>query len=150
MKYVKVIFACCFIVTLLTLSTGSSLSMGLNSNEVHYKQVVKTSDKFNVYLFWEEGDKTSEELISYLSTLDSDLLNEFVLYTFEVKNNIDNRELKNKVIGVLNEESITNPYLIIGNKTFDEYTHSYNDKINDALKAEALNDVHYDVLDYVE
>lgn len=148
MKYIKVIFASCFVLILLILSMNSKFTMGLNSNEVHYTQVEKYEDRFNVYLFWEDGNTESEELLGYLSTLDAELLDKFVLYTFEV-NNTENEMLKNKVTDLLQEESKSNPYLIIGNKTFDEYTLSYDERIASALEEEAANDIHYDVLDYI-
>lgn len=149
MKIAKVIFACSFIIVLLVLSIGSSFTLGLNSNEVYYKEVKKEEGKFNVYLFWEDGNNESEALIRYLSTLDREMLDGFVLYTFEIDNK-DNKELKDKVSEILDGHETGLPYLVVGNKTFDEYSHSYDERIEKALEEEQKKEHHYDVLDYVD
>ena len=56
---------------------------GLDTNEVPYKEITKIDEtkkdenKFNVYLFYSDGDLPSENLKSYLYTLSPDLLGKF-------------------------------------------------------------------------
>lgn len=124
---------------------------GLDSNEVNYKDITEAiNDKFNIYLFYTDGDQASEGIKSYFNTLTPEVLDTFTLYTFEVSTSEENKNLLSNVKILLNDESESIPYLVIGNQVLNGYTENDNIKIDTYLNTEKNNTIHYDVLTYIK
>ena len=124
---------------------------GLDTNEVSYREITKqeNKDKFNVYLFYSDGDISSEGIKSYFNTLPPEVMETFTLYTFEISTNVENQLLLSNVKQILNDETESTTYLIVGNQYMDGYTENDNVRINTFLDTEKNVDIHYDILDYV-
>ena len=128
---------------------------GLDTNEVPYNEITKIDEtkkdenKFNVYLFYSDGDLPSENLKSYLYTLSPDLLGKFTLYTFEVSTSEENKNLLASIKYLLNVESDTVPVFIVGNQVLTGFTENDYNTINTLIESESSNETHYDVLTYI-
>lgn len=124
---------------------------GLDTNEVSYREITKqeSKDKFNVYLFYSDGDIGSEGIKSYFNMLSPEVMETFTLYTFEISTNVENQLLLSNVKQILNDETESTTYLIVGNQYMDGYTENDNVRINTFLDTEKNVDIHYDILDYV-
>lgn len=125
---------------------------GLDSNEVSYKEITTNDvkdNKFNVYLFYIDGEEGSEGIKSYFNMLSPDLLDKFVLYTFEVSTSEENKNLLSSIRVLLNNNEVGTPFLIVGDQVMTGYSENDNIKINTLIENESKNEIHYDVLSYI-
>lgn len=130
----------------------SLFQKGLDTDEIPYNEITTatTKDKYNIYLFYNDGDSQSELLKSYFYTLDSKITEDFTLYTFEVSSSEENKLLLSNVKSLLNITDDVIPCLVIGNEVLLGYTENDNVKINTYIEEETKKEIHYDVLEYVK
>ena len=148
---ILIIILCCVVGVVCYVFRDHLFQKGLDSNEVNYKDITEgTKDKFNVYLFYTDGDQASEGIKSYFNTLSPDVLDAFTLYTFEVSTSEENKTLLSNVRTLLNDQSEGGTFLVIGNQVLNGYTENDNVKIDTYLNTEMNNMIHYDVLTYIK
>ena len=113
--------------------------------------------KVNIYLFWGEGCPHCKKEFDYLESLLKEYGKYFEVYAIEVSKNIDNRPMLEKFSNKMGDDNvidiennrITFPYTVIGNKTFKGFSELSKDKILDAIISEHVDS--YDVyLDYIK
>ena len=98
--------------------------------------VANAKEAVNIYIFKGETCGFCAKAISFLNTLkeDSEYGSMFNLVEYEIWNDKDNNKLANYVAKQHNEKLDGVPYIVIGEKTFDGYTTSYDEDIKKAIK----------------
>lgn len=117
MKKIKLLLVALISVVLLPLSINAA------SNE-----------KITVHIFRGEGCGYCKAALSFFDRIKEEYGQYYELEEHEVLYDEDNATLMSNVAAYFNEEVNGVPYIIIGDKTFQGYTESYNDEIKQAIK----------------
>lgn len=117
MKKIKLLLVALISVVLLPLSINAA------SNE-----------KITVHIFRGEGCGYCKAALSFFDSIKEEYGQYYELEEHEVWYDEDNATLMSNVAAYFNEEVNGVPYIIIGDKTFQGYTESYNDEIKQAIK----------------
>ena len=107
--------------------------------EIENKDYVETDNQVIIYLFRGSGCGFCARLLSYLNSISTEYGKYFKVVSFEVWNDTRNSALLNKMPSVTNVAAQGVPYYIIGEKVFDGYNETYNQKIIDAIMDEYKN-----------
>ena len=105
---------------------------------------VSQNEKLNLYLFWGEGCPHCEKLISFFKGLPEDYTSLFILHTFEVWKNDDNKKLMKAFGELLNQNVSGVPFLIVGSQVFVGYTSSKDELIKLAIQEEYNKEIPVD------
>ena len=108
------------------------------------KDITFDSKKINVYLFWGDGCPHCHDLGEMLASLDDNYNTFFNLYSFEVWNNLESRNLMKRFADAADQEVDGVPFLIIGEKVFVGYIDSMENEIKETIKAEYNKTDHFD------
>ena len=108
------------------------------------KDITFDSKKINVYLFWGDGCPHCHDLGEMLASLDDNYNTLFNLYSFEVWNNLESRNLMKRFADAVDHEVDGVPFLIIGEKVFVGYIDSMENEIKETIKAEYNKNDHFD------
>ena len=128
---------------------SQTLAETLDSEEIkanldNYKD---GENKVPVYLFRGQGCSHCHEFLEFVA---SDLVKEygdkFELISYEVWNNKENANLMEEVSEYLDDDANGVPYIIIGEKTYNGYSESMNDKIKTAIDDLYKSEERYDIL----
>lgn len=93
-----------------------------------------SQDKLNIYLFWGDGCAHCKHLSEFLASIDSEYGKYYNIYSFEVWGNEKNKELMERMGGIIGEVPTGVPYLIIGDKTFSGYGDKMDAEIKQAIE----------------
>ncbi len=94
----------------------------------------QSNEKITVHIFRGEGCGYCAAALSFFEGLEDEYGQYYELEEHEVWYDEDNANLMSNVAAYFNEEVSGVPYIIIGDKTFQGYTESYNDEIKKAIK----------------
>lgn len=93
-----------------------------------------SNEKITVHIFRGEGCGYCKAALSFFDSIEEEYGKYYELEEHEVWYDEDNATLMSNVASYFNEEVNGVPYIIIGDKTFQGYTESYNDEIKQAIK----------------
>ena len=93
-----------------------------------------SNEKITVHIFRGEGCGYCKAALSFFDSIKEEYGQYYELEEHEVWYDEDNATLMSNVAAYFNEEVNGVPYIIIGDKTFQGYTESYNDEIKQAIK----------------
>ena len=93
-----------------------------------------SDEKITVHIFRGEGCGYCKAALSFFDSIKEEYGQYYELEEHEVWYDEDNATLMSNVAAYFNEEVNGVPYIIIGDKTFQGYTESYNDEIKQAIK----------------
>ena len=111
---------------------------------IQEKDITFDSEKINIYLFWDDGCPHCHDLGEMLASLDDNYNTLFNLYSFEVWNNLESRNLMKRFADAADQEVDGVPFLIIGEKVFVGYIDSMENEIKETIKAEYNKNDHFD------
>lgn len=116
---------------------ATDLEETLKAENIKLSGDYKENDKqVTLYLFRGEGCSHCQELLEYLNSIVKKHGDKFKLRAYEVWNNEDNNELKEKAAKELEVEADGVPFLIIGENTFIGFGEDDKEKIVDAINKE--------------
>lgn len=90
----------------------------------------------NVYLFRGEGCPHCEEAIEWFNSIDEEYGSKFNIVDYETWYDEENAELMQKVAEARGEEASGVPYIIIGNKSWNGFTDSYESEMIAEIESE--------------
>lgn len=96
--------------------------------------VFAENEKINVYIFRGEGCGFCASALAFFESLDEEYKSYFNLVEYEVWYDSANAEKMQEVASYFNESVQGVPYIIIGDKTFQGFTESYQEDIKTAIK----------------
>lgn len=99
-------------------------------------------DPINVYIFKGDGCGYCAAALEFFESIEKDYGKYFNLVEYEVWYDEDNANLMTEVASYFGEEIGGVPYIVIGDKTFQGYSETYNEEIKTAIK-NAYNDKDY-------
>ena len=113
-----------------------NLDEALTEEEIDhdFSNYKETDDQITIYMFRGKGCGYCKKFLTYINSIVDDYGKYFKVQTYEVWYDKDNAELMKGVAEFLGEKAEGVPFVIIGDKTFNGYTESYNDDIKDAIK----------------
>lgn len=106
----------------------------------------ESDDKVNVYIFKGSTCPHCFEAIVYFASIVKEYGDKFNLIAYEVWSNEDNSGLMAEVAEYFGEDVGGVPYIIIGDKTFQGYTESYNEDIISSINKNYGNKDAVDVM----
>lgn len=112
---------------------------------------VGAKEKINIYFFKGNGCPHCEEAEEFFNSIQKEYGKYYNLVDYETWYDSDNADLMQKVASKLDEEADGVPYIIIGKKTWNGYSSSYNDEITSTIKKEynKSSKDRYDVIEEV-
>lgn len=115
-------------------------------NNSKLKDIKKEDDKVNIYLFYGSTCPHCKAEIAFLDEIKNEYGALFNLYTFEVWENLDNKNIMNKFAKALGDEAYGVPYTIIGNKSIEGFGEDSKEKFINAIKNSYKNkeDIYFD------
>ena len=118
----------------------------INHNFSNYKE---TDDQITIYMFRGKGCGYCKKFLTFMNSIIDDYGKYFKVETYEVWNDADNAELMQDVASFLNQKAEGVPFIIIGDKTFNGYSESYDDDIKSTIKElyETKKEDRYDVME---
>ena len=127
-----------------------NLDEALTEEEIEhdFSNYEENDDQITIYMFRGKGCGYCKKFLTYINSIVDDYGKYFKVQTYEVWYDKDNAELMKEVAGFLNESAEGVPFVIIGDKTFNGYTESYNEDIKDAIKKlyDTKKEDRYDVM----
>ena len=90
----------------------------------------------NVYLFRGEGCPHCEEAIEWFKSIEEEYGSKFNIVDYETWYDEDNAELMQKVAEARGEKAEGVPYIIIGNKSWNGFTDSYESEMIAEIESE--------------
>ena len=117
-----------------------NLKPNINRN-TKLEDIVIEEDKINIYVFWGEGCPHCEDLFNFFESIDRRYGKYYNIYGFEIWKNEQNETFMNQLLNELNDinNNKSVPTFIIGNKVFNGYKKSDNQKIKDAIMEQYNN-----------
>ena len=105
-------------------------------------------NKVNVYLFRGEGCPHCQEAEEWFQSIQEEYGSKFTVVDYETWYDDDNNELMKKVADARGEEANGVPYIIIGNKSWNGFTESYESEMIEEINSEYEKDVNdrYDIM----
>ncbi|MBQ9019673.1 MAG: hypothetical protein IJ097_05125 [Bacilli bacterium] len=119
---------------------------------VHAEEVTdEQSNEVKVYLFRGEGCPHCEEAIEWFASIEEEYGAYFKVIDYETWYNEENAALMQKVAEAKGDQADGVPYIIIGNKSWNGFTESYEEGILSEIKSEFAKDVsdRYDIMEKV-
>lgn len=124
-----------------------------SSNETEEVTATKEESKeVKVYFFRGEGCPHCQEAEEWFKSIEEEYGSYFEVVDYETWNNTDNAELMQKVADKRGEKAEGVPYIIIGNKSWNGFTESYEEEMIDQIKSVYAEDVsdRYDIMEYID
>ena len=124
-----------------------------SSNETEEVTATKEESKeVKVYFFRGEGCPHCQEAEEWFKSIEEEYGSYFEVVDYETWNDADNAELMQKVADKRGETAEGVPYIIIGNKSWNGFTESYEEEMIDQIKAVYAEDVadRYDIMKYMD
>lgn len=106
------------------------------------------SKEVNIYLFRGEGCPHCQEAEEWFNSIEEEYGSYFKIVDYETWYNEENAELMQRVADARGEEAQGVPYIIIGNKSWNGFTESYEDEMIAEIKSEFEKNVsdRYDIM----
>ena len=106
------------------------------------------SNEVNVYLFRGEGCPHCQEAEEWFASIEEEYGSKFQVVDYETWYDEDNAALMQKVAEARGEEASGVPYIIIGNKSWNGFTESYEAEMLSAIDSEYEKSVddRYDIM----
>ena len=113
-----------------------NLDEALTEEEIEhdFSNYKENDDQITIYMFRGKGCGYCKKFLTYINSIVDDYGKYFKVQTYEVWYDKDNAELMKDVAEFLGEKAEGVPFIIIGDKTFNGYTESYNEDIKAAIK----------------
>lgn len=107
------------------------------------------SKEVNVYLFRGEGCPHCQEAEEWFASIEEEYGSYFKIVDYETWYDEENAELMQKVADARGEEAQGVPYIIIGDKSWNGFTDSYEEEIIEQIKAVYEQDIkdRYDIME---
>ena len=124
-----------------------------SSNETEEVTATKEESKeVKVYFFRGEGCPHCQEAEEWFKSIEEEYGSYFEIVDYETWNDTDNAELMQKVADKRGEKAEGVPYIIIGNKSWNGFTESYEEEMIDQIKSVYAEDVsdRYDIMEYID
>lgn len=118
--------------------TEINIDISNNLKELKYDE-----NKVNIYLFWGRGCPRCDEELSFLRSIEKEYGKYFILNTFEVWFDEENKNILKNFSNIMGDEVIGVPYMIIGDRSFIGYSKEIEKHILETIKAQYKNS--YDV-----
>lgn len=122
----------------------------IDHNFSDYKE---TDDQITIYMFRGKGCGYCKKFLTFMNSIVDDYGKYFKVETYEVWNDTDNAELMQDIASFMNKKAEGVPFIIIGDKTFNGYSESYDEDIKSAIKElyETKKEDRYDIMkEYVK
>ena len=122
----------------------------IDHNFSNYKE---TDDQITIYMFRGRGCGYCKKFLTFINSIVDDYGKYFKVETYEVWNDTDNAELMQDIASFMNKKADGVPFIIIGDKTFNGYSESYDEDIKSAIKElyETKKEDRYDIMkEYVK
>lgn len=112
------------------------------------EETTDTSKEVKVYLFRGEGCPHCQEAEEWFQSIEEEYGSMFNVIDYETWYDEENKALMEKVAEARGEEASGVPYIIIGNKSWNGFTESYEEEMIAEIKAEFEKDVkdRYDIM----
>jgi len=112
------------------------------------EETTDTSKEVKVYLFRGEGCPHCQEAEEWFQSIEEEYGSMFNVIDYETWYDEENKALMDKVAEARGEEASGVPYIIIGNKSWNGFTESYEEEMIAEIKAEFEKDVkdRYDIM----
>lgn len=106
------------------------------------------SNEVKVYFFRGEGCSHCAEAEAWFESIEAEYGSYFEIIDYETWYNQDNADLMQRVAEARGEEAQGVPYIIIGNKSWNGFTESYESEMIEQIKSEFEKDVadRYDII----
>ena len=113
-----------------------NLDEALTEEEIEhdFSNYKENDDQITIYMFRGKGCGYCKKFLTFINSIVDDYGKYFKVETYEVWNDADNAELMQNVASFMNEKAEGVPFVIIGDKTFNGYTESYDEDIKSAIK----------------
>lgn len=110
------------------------------------------SKEVKVYFFRGEGCPHCQEAEEWFKSIEEEYGSYFELVDYETWNDEDNAELMQKVAKARGEKAEGVPYIIIGDKSWNGFTESYEQEMIDQIKSLFEQDVkdRYDIMTFIK
>ncbi len=109
-----------------------------------------SKEPINVHIFRGEGCGYCAAALEFFDSIEDEYGQYFNLVEHEVWNDTDNATLMTEVASYFGETVNGVPYIVIGEKTFQGYTESYNEEIKTAIKNSYESGNFVDVVEQVQ
>ena len=115
-------------------------------NDFKLEDIKKEDGKVNIYLFWGSTCPHCKAEFAFLDEIKDEYGNLFNLYTFEVWENLDNKNIMTEFAHALGDEVKGVPYTIIGNQSFNGFGEKDKEEFINTIKNNYQNnkDVYFD------
>lgn len=110
------------------------------------------SKEVKIYFFRGEGCPHCQEAEEWFQSIEDEYGSFFEIVDYETWQDEDNAKLMQKVADARGETAEGVPYIIIGNKSWNGFTESYEQEMIDQIKSVFAEDVskRYDIMKYIE
>ena len=123
------------------------------NGEVTSEAVEESQPKeVKLYFFRGEGCPHCQEAEEWFKSIEEEYGQYFEVVDYETWNNTDNAELMQKVAAARNETAEGVPYILVGNKSWNGFTESYEPEIIEQIKSEyeKSDEDRYDIMKYLD
>ena len=112
------------------------------------EETTADSKEVNVYLFRGEGCPHCQDAEEWFKSIEEEYGSMFNVIDYETWYDEENKALMEKVAEARHEEANGVPYIIIGNKSWNGFTESYEEEMLTEIKSEFEKDVkdRYDIM----
>lgn len=116
--------------------------------EHDFSDFEENDDQITIYMFRGQGCGYCKKFLTFLNSIMDEYGEYFKVETYEVWQDADNAELMQNVASFLGKKAEGVPFIIIGDKTFNGYSESYNEDIKSAIKElyDTKKEDRYDVM----
>ena len=110
--------------------------------------VIEESKEVNVYLFRGEGCPHCQEAEEWFASIEEEYGSMFNIIDYETWYDEENADLMQRVADARGEEAQGVPYIIIGNKSWNGFTESYESEMIEQIQSEYETDIsdRYDIM----
>ena len=115
------------------------------------EETTASNDKVKVYLFRGEGCPHCQEAEEWFQSIEEEYGSMFEVIDYETWYDEENKELMDKVAEARKEEVGGVPYIIIGKKSWNGFTESYEEELLAEIKSEYAKDTskRYDIMKHI-
>ena len=116
--------------------------------EHDFSNYEENDDQAVIYMFRGQGCGYCKKFLNFINSIVGEYGEYFKVETYEVWNDSDNAELMQNIATFLGKKAEGVPFIIIGDKTFNGYSESYDEDIKSAIKElyDTKKEDRYDVM----
>ena len=112
-----------------------NLDEALTAEEIEhdFSNYKENDDQITIYMFRGQGCGYCKKFLTFMNSIVDEYGKYFKVETYEVWNDSKNSELMQNIATFMGKEANGVPFIIIGDKSFNGYSESYDDEIKDAI-----------------